>query len=190
MSALPSTLRAGDMSSRRQESTGPNWAKIGAISGVVAVLVTIIITILPALLDEDPTPTPTLSTPNVMTRGTFENPTNQEEVRGNALLAKGSVEGVSSSSHLLCIVKNELSDYYPYEAHIANGEWIADVGIGPENINRRFTFTLILATATPAAFDELRQLREANPDDYYDNGIPNLPDGIEPIEEVVFYRMP
>ncbi len=180
------------MSSRREEPPRPDWPKIGAISGVVAVLVTIIIAIVTSLVPSQPesliTPTAAPSTPNGMIRGTIVSPIDEQEVRGTGLPVEGTVEGLSSSSYLLCIIKTEESYYYPHEAQVANGEWTSDVGIGPVNIGRRFTFTLILATATQSAFDELRRLREANPERYYDDGVANLPVGIKPLEEIVIYR--
>lgn len=144
----------------------------------------------PATIDfNPPTASPSASTaPSMTPRGTFVSPTDRQEVRGNSLPVEGTVEGISSRTTLLCIVKNELGDYYPKEVQVVNGRWTADVGTGPESIDRRFTFTLILATATQSADDELRRLREANPDDYYTNGIPNLLDGIEPLATIVIFR--
>lgn len=111
--------------------------------------------------------------------GTFSSPFDGQEVSGRKLPVQGSVEGFSSAG-LVCIVRNDVFRYYPYSAQVADGRWSAEVGIGPVNIGRRFTFTLILATANQAAVDELSRRSEAD----YENGIQTLPAGIQQLTEV------
>lgn len=123
--------------------------------------------------------------------GAFASPINGQEVGAQFLIARGNVEGLSSR-HLRCIVKNELSHHFVYEAQSdANGQWWARVGLGPARIDRPFPFTLILATATQFAVDRLHNQREADPKSYDENGIgPTLPSGIEPLTRIVIVRMP
>lgn len=125
--------------------------------------------------------------PHEVTRGTFTSPTNGQNINGQNLAAAGNVEGISSA--LLCIVKDESGNHFPYNAaQSANGRWNAEVGIGPPSINRRLTFTLILATATRSAVDEIRS-RQQNDPNYNEKGLgPNLPSGIEELAEVGVVR--
>ena len=163
--------------------TRPQWAAdhpgrvVATIAGlaVVGALVTVI------------TAPPGPPTPP-MTRGAFTSPTDGQEVRGKFLSVRGSVEGLPSTMGLLCIFKDDLPRYYPNTAQVANGRWSVEVGLGPAKIDRQRRSTLILATATQSAVDELNRIREANPEDYYYNGLPNLPAGIQPLAEIVIVR--
>lgn len=123
-------------------------------------------------------------------RGTFTNPPNGQHVSEQFLLAVGNVEDFSSALSLQCILKNDTGIYFFYDAQSANSRWTAGVGLGPSSINRPFTFTLILATATQSVVDEIRR-REKNDPKYYEEGWgPNLPPGIETLAEIVIVRDP
>jgi Tfp pilus tip-associated adhesin PilY1 len=92
------------------------------------------------------------------------------------LSTSGNIENLSSI--LLCIVEDESNNYFPYITQNANGQWNAVVGIGPSSINRPLKFTLILATATQSAVDEIHS-RQINQDYYNNYGLgPKLPSGI------------
>lgn len=124
-------------------------------------------------------------------RGTFTNPPNGQHVSGQSLSAAGNVEGISSALTLQCILKNDAGIYFFYTAQSANGQWIAKVGLGPSSINRPFTFTLILATATQSVVDEIRRRIQTDPKKYYEEGWgSNLPPGVETLAEVVIVRDP
>lgn len=138
-----------------------------------------------------PAPTElTTAPPPAVIRGAFISPTDGQEVRGRYIPARGSVEGISSLSPvtLLCIFKDDLSNYYPYPAQVANSMWSVDIGTGPARIDKPKRVTFILASATPSAVDTLKRMREQNPDDYDNNGLMNLPEGIQSLAEVVITR--
>jgi len=156
------------------------WRRVLLALGGGAVVLALTIIVL-----DDPEPPP----PPIMTRGAFTSPPDGERESGDFLTAEGNVEGLPSTSGLLCIVKDHLPRYYPYTASVANGRWSADVGIGPASIDRQKRFTLILATATQSAVEELSRLQAANAgDDYYKNGLPELPDGIRELDKIVIVR--
>ncbi|MGH3929879.1 MAG: hypothetical protein ACRDTF_07865 [Pseudonocardiaceae bacterium] len=125
-----------------------------------------------------------------VTRGTFTSPFNGQRVKGQNLSVAGSVEGRSST--LLCIVKDESGNYFPYTAQRFDGQWTADVGIGPPppKVTRPLPFTLILATATQSAVDEIHSRRENDPN-YNEHGMgATLPVGIDALVEVGIVRDP
>lgn len=123
-----------------------------------------------------------------MAVGAFSSPIDGQEVSGRTLSVRGSVEGLSSMS-LLCIVKTEFPAYFINEAEVeVNGQWSAQVGIGPASLVPPVEFTLILATATQSTASKLRSLREINPSDFDANGLPELLPGIEPLAEIVVVR--
>lgn len=120
------------------------------------------------------------------TTGTFTSPSDGEEVTGNSVTAKGTVENLSL--HLLCIVQDESNNYFPCTAHSSGGQWTATCGVGPRDINRPLTFTLILATATQSAVDEINSRRQTDPG-YNLHGMgPTLPAGIAELARVVIVR--
>lgn len=136
------------------------------------------------------TTTTTSTTPPVVAddpRGFFEYPVDNQEVTGSTLPAKGRVENVSSE--LLCIVKDESGNHFPYTASASGGSWNAGTGIGPKKtIDRPYTFTMILATATTAALDEIRRQRE-NSEKYNNEGVGRqLPAGISQLATVQIQR--
>lgn len=116
-------------------------------------------------------------------------PTNRQDTSGVHLSASGSVEDLSSMA-LLCIVRDEEWSHFAYTAHAANGEWSANVGVGPASIDRPRKFTLILVTATQSVVDALERLRQADPAKYYDYGFgKSLLTGMDPLAEVVINRV-
>ncbi len=119
----------------------------------------------------------------------FTSPTDGQEVRGRYISVRGNLEDdLPPTTDLLCIFKDELPRYYIYPAQVSNGQWSAEVGIGPATIGRQKRSNLILATATQSAVDELGRLRDANPDFYYDNGLSYLPAGIQSLAEITIVR--
>lgn len=134
------------------------------------------------------TPAPVL-TPAPST-GSFLNPSNGEQVTGKTYSARGTVNGLSSSLTLLCIVKGVDAPYFFYDTYGAvrgvNGNWGAELGIGPDPPHRR-TFTLSLATATQSAVDEINA-HKANATVYNEKGLSKSPSGVEILDEVVIDR--
>jgi hypothetical protein len=113
-------------------------------------------------------------------------PRNGQQVSGSSTPASGSVRGDPAS--LFCIVQDESDNYFPYTARTTAGQWNATVGIGPPTITRSPTFTLLLATATPEAADEISR-RQATDPQYKYTGIGNqLPSGIAVLAQVNVIR--
>lgn len=168
--------------------TRPPWAEdhpgrvVVAIAGLATVGALVAVG-LEAAVDRGDAPSTSAAAGAAFTR-----PTDGQEVRGRFLSVQGSVEDLPPTTELLCIFKDELPRYYINTAQVANGQWSAEVGIGPASIGRQKRSNLILATATQSAVDELRRLREANPDAYYDSGLPYLPSGIQSLAEITIVR--
>ena len=119
--------------------------------------------------------------------GTFTSPVNGQEVSGWSLTPRGIVKNLSSI--LLCIVKDESGNHFPHSAHSADGQWNAGVGIGPKRtITRPYPFTLILATATQSADDEISRQQKEKPDYEFTGLGQNLPPGIKTLAEVGITR--
>lgn len=118
--------------------------------------------------------------------GSFATPFSGQRVNGESLFVAGNVEGVSST--LLCIVKVDSGNYFPHPTQSANGQWSANVGIGPQTINDPLPLTLFLATATQAVVEEIRIREQADPE-YNNHGLgQNLPPGIGTLTEVKIVR--
>ena len=137
---------------------------------------------------EEPGPGGPSETPPVqpVTRGIFTDLANGQNVRGWRITPVGTIENYSST--LLCIVRDESGNYFPYTAQSANGRWSAEVGIGPQTIGRSLPFTLILATADQTAVDSIRWQQQTKP--YYNTkGLgSDLPSGIGILAEVGIIR--
>lgn len=135
----------------------------------------------PVLAPVPPPPAPT---------GSFLNPSNGEQVIGKTYSARGTVDGLPSSLTLLCIVKGVDAPYFFYDTYGVvrgvNGNWRAELGIGPDPPHRR-TFTLSLATATQSAVDEINA-HKANATSYNEKGLSKIPSGVEMLDEVVIDR--
>jgi hypothetical protein len=143
-----------------------------------------------AVIPPKVTTTPPTTTPPavvVESRGSFEYPGGSQKVAGSSLTANGIVENVSLE--LLCIVKDESGNHFPYSAPVSGGSWSAALGIGPNRaIDRPYSFTIILATATPAAVGEIDS-RRGNPSVYNNEGLGRqLPAGITQLAAVPIQR--
>lgn len=139
-----------------------------------------------------PTPSkpfsPSPAVPNVTT-GEFISPVDRQQITGPNFVAAGHVNGLSSA--LLCIVRDESGNNFPYTAQSGgDGRWDAAVGTGPQKrLERWYSFTLILATATRSALDEIEHQRQADEVYYNEHGVgKDLPSGIAILAEVGIIR--
>jgi hypothetical protein len=139
----------------------------------------------------DPTtrpPPPTIAPPppEKVTRGTFATPAGGTQVIEKSITAAGAIENISLT--LLCIVRDESGNHFPYATQITSGGWSADIPIGPPTISRSQSFTLLLSTATQGAVDKIRSAQKTKPDYNYNGLGPTLPEGIEILAEVGIVR--
>jgi Right handed beta helix region len=120
--------------------------------------------------------------PPAETRFTFPEP--GATVSGHSLLATGVVGRRTGGVTLLCLVRNDAGNYWPYHTAVTpDGKWSAGVGLGPVQIPRPYPFTLILATATADAVSRMDQQTTD------ESGIgAKLPTGVTPLAQVQILR--
>lgn len=152
LKALPAVAsQLGDTPPRRLL---PSWALALGVVAMAAALVLVFVDGNPFASAGSSTRTPTTSTSESggPTSGTPVSGVTMDQPVDGAIVdsAKLTANGVAHdpSSGLLCVVRDESGNYFPYRVEVTDGWWKSEILLGPpKEIERAYSFDVILAGA-------------------------------------------